>query len=251
MRQKFADQGWLAFYYTLAFTSGLLILMEQDWGFSVDGLWQGYPHRELSLVFKTYYLLQLAYCIHQLFVQYIEVWRGDVLVYFAHHFITIGLIVASYRTYWTHFGISILVEQDCADIVLPIAKMFKYIGESSVKSFAGACNTLADVFFALFSVVWIPTRHVVLPIIIYSIWTYDLPYSVCDGIDDCYWSKTVRYSFFGTLFVFHGLLLIWLRDLLLGIYAALFAGTTNDHRSDSDSEDGSEGKKKKKAKKKD
>ena len=44
----------------------------------------------------------------------------------AHHFITIGLSGSSYFFGYLYAGHVVLVEQDLADIFLPLAKIFKY-----------------------------------------------------------------------------------------------------------------------------
>ena len=65
---------------------------------------------------------------------------------------------------------AILVEQDLADIFLPAAKLCNYVAAGKA-SWAPTFQTFADVLFAAFAVVWIPTRHGILPVIYYSIWT--------------------------------------------------------------------------------
>ena len=69
----------------------------------------------------------------------------------AHHVVTSGLLACSYACNFTLIGTFILAEQDLADILLPLAKMAKY----------ASFNAVADFFFVLFALVWIPTRHYV------------------------------------------------------------------------------------------
>ena len=62
----------------------------------------------------------------------------------AHHFITIFLIATSYFFNFVRIGHVVLVEQDLADIFLPLAKMFKYFPDSATNRLgrvAGAVPT--------------------------------------------------------------------------------------------------------------
>ena len=77
-RGRFKDQGWQGLYYICAWITGFTLLRETDWGQSImsgdpSPLFQDYPkgHIEISMEFKLYYLLQLCFWVHQLFVLYI------------------------------------------------------------------------------------------------------------------------------------------------------------------------------------
>lgn len=59
------------------------------------------------------------------------------------------MLTCSYFMGYAKVGHLILVEQDFADIFLPLAKMLRY----------AKCTTLCDITFALFALAWIPTRH--------------------------------------------------------------------------------------------
>ena len=52
--------------------------------------------------------------------------RKDFVEMMLHHFMTSGLVISSFLFNFTRVGTAILVEQDFADIFLPLAKMFKY-----------------------------------------------------------------------------------------------------------------------------
>jgi acyl-CoA-dependent ceramide synthase len=228
-RGRFKDQGWQCLYYIAAFISGFSLLRSTEWGQAVMAgdtapLFQGYPvgHIELSLKFKLYYLLQLSFWVHQLFVLYIEEWRKDMPLYLFHHVITIGLISVSYLFNFTRVGTAILVEQDFADIFLPIALMLKYL----------EWETACEAFFALFAIAWIPTRHVILPWIYYRIWTlYDdssLSIAEYDPGAGSYMSPDTQNAFLLALGIFQCLLIMWLKDLIVSIYRAVTSGEKED-----------------------
>ena len=147
-------------YYSAAFGTGLHIQYGTSWWFGNEG-WQenlfvehdpSDPHRA---VVKVYYLIQLAFWVSliysargmlyvpchvccllygvrcqvsMIFITLIEPWRSDTAFMIIHHFITTFLVGGSYLLDHIRIGTAILVEQDLADIFLPLAKCFRYLG---------------------------------------------------------------------------------------------------------------------------
>eukprot|EP00656_Telonema_subtile_P053065 TRINITY_DN7563_c0_g1_i2.p1 TRINITY_DN7563_c0_g1~~TRINITY_DN7563_c0_g1_i2.p1 ORF type:complete len:295 (+),score=80.41 TRINITY_DN7563_c0_g1_i2:145-1029(+) len=99
--------------------------------------------RTMSMSFKLYYLMQVSFWVQMAFITLIEKWQKDFIQMMAHHFITIGLTSSSYFFGFTRAGHVVLVEQDFADIFLPLAKMFKYFTESADKQLALAAGRVA------------------------------------------------------------------------------------------------------------
>jgi len=120
------------------------------------------PHPWLTPHPRTaYYLGCGAFWFSQIFVTLVEQWRSDFWVMMIHHVITTILIFSSWQVNNIRVGVAILVEQDLADIFLPLAKCFKYLG----------LPTIGDIWFAIFAVIWYPTRHFLFFLIYYSILT--------------------------------------------------------------------------------
>merc|ERR1711998_353880 len=123
----------------------------------------------------------------------------------AHHFITIGMLTCSYFMGYAKVGHLILVEQDFADIFLPLAKMLRY----------AKCTTLCDITFALFALAWIPTRHGVFFWVYSHIWTEAIPTFHREGTYGTgYATEQVINGFLLALGLFQCLLLFWLKALL-------------------------------------
>lgn len=70
---------------------------------------------------KTYMLAQWGFWVQQVVVINIEERRKDHWQMLTHHFITLGLIYASYCYRHTRVGNVILVIMDIADIFLPVS----------------------------------------------------------------------------------------------------------------------------------
>jgi len=228
---KFMEQGWTALYYSWAFLSGFAI-MWTEWGFKSEAWWTSYPNNVHSFQLKFYYLVQLSFWLHMIFVTLIEPRRTDFAVMMAHHFITTGLLTFSYSCNFVRVGTALLVEQDFADVLLPVAKMFKY----------AKWRKTCDVVFALFAVCWIPTRH---GIFFYILWSciFDpvrlipVENQVWDPSRGLYFSQTAMNIAYLALFIFQGLMLFWLSHLIGAVWRALTStGNIDDDRSDDEGE---------------
>ena len=231
--------------------------------------WTGYPQNVgMSASIKLYFLCQSAFWFHMVFVTLVEPWQKDFVVMIIHHFITIAMLLGSCYSGVLTVPHAILVEQDLADIFLPAAKMCNYVGAGR-SSLASLFQTLADGLFAVFAVVWIPTRHVVLPMIYYSIMT-DAEEGLMNGGCKCGEGTKLVYNpemncvlspqtwpqvltvYKVALAIFQCLLLIWLRTILIAVYKALMGDDLTKIESESDQswqegEGGSGGSKPKKS----
>lgn len=87
---------------------------------NLRNLWAFWPNRELGALHKFYILTQLGFWFQQVFVINIEERRKDHWQMLAHHFVTIALIVGSYRYHHNAVGNLILVLFDVGDILLSV-----------------------------------------------------------------------------------------------------------------------------------
>ena len=93
---KFRQQGWVFVYYTTAFCWGLSEIVGSAYWFDTAALWRGYPHTAaMSPTFKLYFVAQLSFWFHMVFVTLIEPWQKDFLAMIAHHAITIAMSACS------------------------------------------------------------------------------------------------------------------------------------------------------------
>lgn len=70
---------------------------------------------------KAYMLAQWAFWLQQVLVIHIEERRKDHWQMLTHHFLTIGLIAASYAYHQTRVGHLILVLMDIVDLFFPVS----------------------------------------------------------------------------------------------------------------------------------
>ncbi|ODQ81463.1 hypothetical protein BABINDRAFT_32812 [Babjeviella inositovora NRRL Y-12698] len=146
---RFAEQGWSFTYYSISWGVGMWLYVRSNYWLDCDNIFRGWPHQTFSVAFKSYYLIQIACWLQQIFVLNVEEKRKDYVQMFSHHIITCILCIGSYYKHFTNIGHVILVIMDLVDIFLAAAKMLKYLGYS----------TACDVMFILFMVSWIILRH--------------------------------------------------------------------------------------------
>ena len=236
-RDSFLEMGWQFVWYTLSWLASMYFVAKEI-EFDVDRCWTGQntgldnnPHTLVTKEFKIFYLMEIAFWTSMIISTPLAPRQKDFPVMMAHHIITSGLLITSYRYNFMYIGVYILFEQDFADIFLPMAKMSKYSG----------LNTMADIFFGLFALAWIPTRHVMFFWLYSSIWTSTDKHSdllpLADSSKGGFFTERNINAFLVILGLFQCLLLIWLRDLLVAVHRALFSGHVEDQRSDSEGED--------------
>lgn len=96
-------------------------MSETPYFFKVTAVWENYPTRAMTGLFKWYYLAQFSFWLQQIVVVHIEERRKDHWQMFAHHIITCVLMLFSYGYYQTKVGITILCLMDIVDVVFPVS----------------------------------------------------------------------------------------------------------------------------------
>lgn len=230
---RFAEQGWSNFYYTCSFGLGFyLYFYSPYWLSEIDHIYIGWPHDQLSPLFKKYYLITIAFWIQQMVVLNIEERRKDHWQMFSHHVITFCLVVGLYYYYFGRVAHLIVMIMDSVDILLITAKMLKYLG------FLTAC----DVFFVLFVISWIVLRHG-----LYNILTYHayLNAGPAMGEMECRaglelkrcWTPGIINVFIGLLIGLQVLTIIWMYFIFKVAYKVMMGKGADDVRSDEEDTD--------------
>ncbi|WRT66955.1 uncharacterized protein IL334_003920 [Kwoniella shivajii] len=161
---RFSEQAWSWLYCSIFWTLGMFTLYSIPNPTSPEQLWGTYPYTPLPALTKFYYLAQLGWWFHQIYVINTEKRRKDHWQMFGHHVLTIILIVTSYMANFTRVGVLIHVLMDFCDIWLPLAKMLRYL------SFSFVC----DLTFVVFLVSWLFSREIGLFLVMRTSF-YDAP----------------------------------------------------------------------------
>lgn len=229
---RFAEQSWSIFYYCGSFSLGFYLYYYSPYWKNLDHIFIAWPHDRMSGLYKSYYLISIAFWLHQVLVLNIEVRRKDHYQMFSHHIITCALVISSYYYYYTRIGSLILMIMDSVDIFLSTAKVLKYSGFS----------TLCDYVFFCFLCSWVLLRHGVYNYLFYHTWKYAselMKDSRCvPGVEQkrC-WTPTVVNTFLCLLGGLQFLTCIWMY-LILKVAAKVIRGqSAEDVRSDEDDTD--------------
>lgn len=223
---RFAEQGYSFLYYCVYWSLGVYIMSGKPYWFHTPGFWIGYPHKMLDGLDKWYYLSQFAFWVQQIFAINAEKRRKDYVEMFAHHIVTNLLIGTSYIANFTYIGNAVLVMMDFVDVLLPLAKMLRYAGFS----------TICDVLFGFFVLCWIYSRHYVFLIVMKSIWLEgpELAPFKWDPENGYYWNAHAQ-KFFLVLFgLLQTIMIFWLAMIFKVILRVLKGNNADDNRSDSD-----------------
>ncbi|KAH7112827.1 TLC domain-containing protein [Dendryphion nanum] len=259
---RFKEQGWLIIYYSGSWSLGMYIVYHSEFWWNLNGMWAGWPQREVNGLWKWYYLVQWASYLQQNLSVNIEEKRKDYAQMSIHHIFTSALIFFSYGYYHMRVGTAILCIMDFIDIVLPTAKLLKYTG------YTKAC----DVAFGIFFGSWFITRHIFFNLVCWSIYAHT-PTAMAPG---CYlpdksfvpmsstkefaalggndiwgnilkaytdrngpicWNPTIRYGFLSLLVSLQVLLVLWFVMILKVVWRVVTGRGADDVRSDDECEE--------------
>lgn len=122
---RFTEQMYTACYTAFSGPLGLYVMKHTPglWYFATRGMYEGFPHRTHTALFKFYYLFQAAFWVQQgvVMVLGLEKRRKDFALFLTHHVITVALISLSYRFHFTYMGVAIYVTHDISDGLLAVS----------------------------------------------------------------------------------------------------------------------------------
>jgi len=174
--QKMAQSFMEVVFYGGFTVLGLLVVPQQEWIWPSSRWWIGFTeggHEVMRSDLRCYYIMYAARYFQGGISILFEFKRKDFMEMQIHHWTTVVLVILSYFYGWNRIGCCVMLLMDPADAFLHTAKMFKYTSDSMSKEKGSKvlCKRLqscADVFFALFAVVFLVTRLVFYPYICWS-----------------------------------------------------------------------------------
>ena len=154
-RVKFDIAFWKTFNYSFLIFVGLKILWSADWLSN----YQEYaiPRPFLEITTTIYYHLAISSYIYGLFCLINEPRMKDFVVMFAHHLVTLLLLIGSYYLLGSvHIGMMVMILHDICDPFMEIAKVCLYAN----------LHLFANVFFLVFALIFIISRCIIYPIFV-------------------------------------------------------------------------------------
>ncbi|OJJ47808.1 hypothetical protein ASPZODRAFT_15257 [Penicilliopsis zonata CBS 506.65] len=266
---RFQEQAFILIYPIIFWSLGMYIMYNSKYWLNLRELWTNFPNRSMSSTLKWYYLVQLAYWIQQIIVVNIEEKRKDYAQMFTHHIITSALVIMSYAYYQTKVGNVILCIMDIIDILLPAAKLLRYLGY----------QTACDIAFGVFMVTWFFSRHILFPMVCWSIYAHvpsTMPYGCYDSVSGAQvstplnslsasspdvpaeWTNAIlpnimqsfldpggvvcfnpriRFAFLGLLLSLEAIMLLWFVTIANIAWKVIRGNSADDSRSDDEESD--------------
>lgn len=219
---KFCENAWRCSYYTISFSVGMCVLWTKPWFWDIKHCWYGYPHQSIDTPIWSYYMLSMSYYWSLLVSQFFDIKRKDFWQMFAHHIITLLLLLLSWVCNFHRVGSLVLVIHDCSDIFLEAFKVTKYANRQK----------LSDCIIVVFIVSWLITRMGYYPRVIYSTSVEATQILVM---------FPVYYIFNSMLLMLLMLHIVWTYMIFVVAYNSLKSGKAeNDCRSSSELSDSGE-----------
>ncbi|PRP88849.1 glycylpeptide N-tetradecanoyltransferase 2 [Planoprotostelium fungivorum] len=234
--QRYEEQGYAVLYYTASTVFGLIVMYHEDtWFFNTRHFWENYPHIYNTALFKSYYLLQLAFWLQQAIVLLLglELARKDFTELICHHIVTISLILLSYYFNYTRIGNAVFLTMDSSDIFLALAKLLNY-GPKTKKA--------SEPAFVFFILVWCYTRHYQFGwLVMGSTWTEYYPVLLTKGGIDAsqgwFAAPWIFWVMFSLMAILQALCIFWLFLILRIMVVFLLKGgdkASDDREDDED-----------------
>merc|ERR1711881_571959 len=143
---KFNESGQLlAFYIVSLFWGGDIILRENL--LNVSALWDGYPHNNMTFLFKFFFIIQISYWLHifpELYFQKTK--KEDMAPKIQYATLYLIFITASYMFRFTRLSLVLLVVHYLAELVFYICRILAYAEKTSISS---KLYKLGDLLFVL------------------------------------------------------------------------------------------------------
>jgi hypothetical protein len=180
--QKCSESIWKTAFYSVSLSWGLWLCGSRGWVWlwSFDAAFNHVPDLyrnpdRIDVDIYLFYMFQMAFYVHSIWAHAFgaETKRDDFLQMLLHHFVTLGLLFASFSMRFVAGGTLIVVVHDSADLVFEIAKQLIYTGH----------ETAANIVFGIWVLVWFLTRLLYFPFYI---------------VRGCIWENVARIGWYPT-----------------------------------------------------
>jgi translocating chain-associated membrane protein 1 len=143
---KFNESGQLLSFYIVSLMWAGDIVMRENL-FSIRQFWEGYPHSQLTFMFKFFYIVQIAYWLHiypELYFQKVK--REDMPAKIQYATLYLLFIGAAYLFSYTRVALCLLVLQYVVEAVFHASRLLSYSDKEDV---ARPLYHVHDILFVL------------------------------------------------------------------------------------------------------
>merc|ERR1712236_123014 len=143
---KFNESGQLLSFYSMSLCwAGDIIFRENL--FNVASLWDGYPHNNMTFLFKFFFIIQISYWLHifpELYFQKTK--KEDMAPKIQYATLYLIFITAAYIFRFTRLSLVLLVVHYLAEVVFHTCRILAYAEKTSISS---KLYKLGDLIFVL------------------------------------------------------------------------------------------------------
>jgi len=143
---KFNESGQLLAFYLVSLVWGGDLLLRENI-LNVASLWEGYPHNNMTFLFKFFFIIQISYWLHifpELYFQKTK--KEDMPPKIQYAVLYLAFIGASYVFRFTRLALVLLVIHYLAEAVFHICRILAYSEKTSISS---KLFKLGDLLFVL------------------------------------------------------------------------------------------------------
>merc|ERR1712179_37146 len=143
---KFNESGQLLAFYLVSLVWGGDLLLRENI-LNVASLWEGYPHNNMTFLFKFFFIIQISYWLHifpELYFQKVK--REEMPAKIQYAILYLTFIVASYVFRFTRLSLVLLVIHYLAEAVFHPCRILAYAEKTSISS---KLYKLGDLLFVL------------------------------------------------------------------------------------------------------
>ena len=143
---KFNESGQLLAFYLVSLVWGGDLLLRENI-LNVASLWEGYPHNNMTFLFKFFFIIQISYWLHifpELYFQKMK--KEEMPAKIQYAVLYLAFIGASYVLRFTRLSLVLLVIHYLAEAVFHLCRLLAYAEKTGISS---KLFKLGDLLFVL------------------------------------------------------------------------------------------------------
>lgn len=143
---RFNESGQLLAFYLVSLVWGGDLIMRENL-FNISALWDGYPHNNMTFLFKFFFIVQISYWIHifpELYFQKTK--KEDMPPKIQYASLYLVFVLAAYVFRLTRVSLLLLVVHYLAEAVYHVCRILAYAEKTNISS---KLFKLGDLLFVL------------------------------------------------------------------------------------------------------
>jgi len=170
---KFNESGQLLVFYLVSVLWGGDIIFRENYVLNVGQLWEGYPHHEMTFMFKFFFIIQLCYWLHcfpELYFQKTK--KEEMASRITYASLYLIFLIAAYVLNFTRVALCLILIHYLVECIFHFARLVYFAEKVQA----------ANIAFAIYNIAFVLIRLGSITISILTFW-YGLAWSDALSID--------------------------------------------------------------------